>query len=249
MGGANEVFRTTQWSAILLARTADPGRRRAVVGQLLAQYWKPVYCYLRRKGHDNESAKDYAQGFFHEVVLGRELIQQADRERGRFRTLLLTALDRYVTSAHRAEVAQKRRPTSEVVPLEVVDALGDLELSHTATPEEAFNYAWASALLDEVLAEVEAECRRTGTDRHWEVFHARVVRPILGDVAAPGIEELRATYGIDSPARVSNMIVTVKRRFQTVLKRRVRELVGSDLEVDSEIRELMTALARGGGGA
>jgi len=34
------------------------------MGEMLKTYWKPVYCYLRCKGYDNEQAKDLTQGFF-----------------------------------------------------------------------------------------------------------------------------------------------------------------------------------------
>lgn len=51
MGGENEVFRTTQWMDIQAIRTVDEARRQLILDGLLKAYWKPVYCYLRRKGH------------------------------------------------------------------------------------------------------------------------------------------------------------------------------------------------------
>ena len=85
MGGAGQAFLTTHWSIIENVGSSDEDRNQALIGLLLSKYWKPVYCYLRRKGYDNEQAKDLTQGFFHEVVLGRNLIQKADQSRGRFR--------------------------------------------------------------------------------------------------------------------------------------------------------------------
>ena len=38
-----------------------------------------------------EDTKDLTQGFFHEVVLDRNLIQRADQVKGRFRSFLLHA--------------------------------------------------------------------------------------------------------------------------------------------------------------
>ncbi len=105
LGGQGGAFETTHWTEILSARTLDENRRKATMDKLLGRYWKPVYCYLRRKGRDNETAKDLTQGFFQEVVLGRDLVQKAESQKGRFRTFLLTALDHYVTSVDRAETA------------------------------------------------------------------------------------------------------------------------------------------------
>jgi len=101
MGGPRGSFQTTQWSQIQGSKTNNQERRKASINNLMGRYWKPVYCYLRYKGYDNEKAKDLTQGFFHEIILGRELIQHANQEKGRFRTFLLTALDCYVRSVYR----------------------------------------------------------------------------------------------------------------------------------------------------
>ncbi len=92
MGGTGGVFLTTHWSLIEDSKS-DDDRSRALIGLLLDRYWKPVYFYLRRKGHNNEEAKDLTQGFFHEIVLNRGLIQRADKAKGRFRSFILHALE------------------------------------------------------------------------------------------------------------------------------------------------------------
>jgi len=244
MGGRAEGFTTTHWSVILeLQEGGDEARRQAALNELLGRYWKPVYCYLRRKGCGNEEAKDLTQGFFMEVVLGRGLVEQADQAKGRFRTFLLTALDRYATSVHRAATAKKRMPEGGLAPLDAVDGTRLPEPADDATPEGAFHYAWACELLDEVLAEVASGCRERGMAVHWAVFRARVLRPILDDERPVPLRELCSEHGIESEARASNMLVTVKRRFQAALRARVRLLVVSDADVDAEIGELMAILS------
>ena len=249
MGGRNEAFMTTRWTDILGARTQDADRRRAAMNELLSRYWKPVYCYLRRKGKNNEAAKDVTQGFFEEIVLGRELIQQADQAKGRFRTFLLTALDRYATSVYRAETAKKRMPAAGLVSLEGIGAPNIPQPAAAATPDEAFNRAWASALLDAVLAELEETYVQTGRVAHWEVFRARVLRPIMHNEEPTPLPDLCARYSIKGETRASNMIVTVKRRFQAILRRHVAQFVDSDEEVDGEIGDLMEILSKGGAGS
>ncbi|MBL7189541.1 MAG: sigma-70 family RNA polymerase sigma factor [Phycisphaerae bacterium] len=120
IGGAGGVFLTTHWSLIEKAQTNEEGNR-ALIGLLLNKYWKPVYCYLRRKGYDNEQAKDLTQGFFHEVVLGRGLIQKADQSKGRFRSYLLLALNRYIINVREEETARKRIPPDRLVSLDLID--------------------------------------------------------------------------------------------------------------------------------
>jgi hypothetical protein len=239
-------FPTTHWTKLVGARSEDLLQQDDALEELVGMYWKPVYCYLRCKGYDRDDAKDLTQGFFHEIVLRRRLIQQADQRKGRFRTFLLTALSRYVTSVHRAEAAKQRTPEGGLMHLEEIDALSVPERLHHRSPVEAFDYAWGTALLDRVLADVARRCREKGNGTHWELFGARVLLPIMQNADAPSLGELCRKYGISRKAQASNMIFMVKRRFQRALRRHVRQFVSSDAEVDREIFDLMTILSRSG---
>ena len=246
MGGPNERFLTTEWTVILRAQGRNEGMRRAAMGELVRRYWKPVYAYLRRKGNSNEEAKDLAQGFFEEVVLGRGLVEEADAAKGRFRSFLLASLESYARGVHRAMTTRKRRPDRGLVPLEGLESFNVPEPADGLTPEELFHYNWAAALLEEVVKEVEHQCRTFHEQVHWEVFSARVLKPIMEGRAPPSLDELCARHGLSSTTRVSNMIVTVKRRFRATLLCHVRPLVASDAEVDEEIRDLLEILSRNG---
>ena len=244
MGGGQAAFLTTQWSAIEAAAGDDEDGDRALIGALLKRYWKPVYCYLRRQGHGNEDSKDLTQGFFHEVVLGRELIQKADRSKGRFRSFLLVALKHYVAATRDKESAQKRIPMSKLVSLETADESCLSAASTEMTPEDSFNYAWVSALLEQVLEEVKTRCYEDGKMVHWHLFRERLLDPIMDKMAPPSIDELCHKYRIKDPQTASNMIVTIKRRFQTAMRNHLRGLVSSDEEVDCEFAEIMRFLPR-----
>jgi RNA polymerase sigma-70 factor (ECF subfamily) len=243
MGGLRSTFAVTQWSQMRAFAGLSPDQQKAVLEELAARYWKPVYCYLRRKGYDNEQAKDLTQGFFHEVVMGRQLIERADESKGRFRTFLLTALDRYVISVHRRQTASKRCPTAGMTPL---DDTADAASAAAASlgPEEAFTYAWAIELLQDVLDQVERQCVQDGKQVHWQLFHLHVVEPIITGQEPPSLVQLCGRFDIPATTRAENMIVTVKRRFQAAMRDRVSQYVGSDEEIEQEIRDLMEILSR-----
>lgn len=242
MGGTEQAFLTTHWSIIENVGSSDDDKNRALIGLLLSKYWKPVYCYLRRKGHDNEQAKDLTQGFFHEVVLGRGLIQKADQSKGRFRSFMLIALNRYLITARTGQAAQKRIPKSKLVPLDVTDLPELRQAASELTPEDSFNYAWVSSLLEQVLGEVEAKCHEDGKTVHWHVFGDRVLDPIMEKTEPPSMKEICRKYNIESEAKASNMMVTVKRRFQTALRSHLCSLVVSENQVDEELSEIMRFL-------
>lgn len=245
--GGLEPFPVTHWTDVFDARSDNEPRRQAALEGLLTTYWKPVYCYLRSKGHDKEASKDLTQGFFHEVVLGRDLIQNADRARGKLRTFLLMALERYAVSTQRAETAKRRMPEGGLVRLEWIEELSMPDTVHRGAPHEVFDYVWASSLLDRVLAEVGEECRRKGKSSHWQVFQARVLQPIMDDSKPPSLTQLCAEYGIPKETRASKMILAVKRWFRAALRRHVRQFVGSEAEVDEEIRYLLSVFSRSNG--
>jgi len=238
MGGTGEAFLTTHWSAIEDAVSEDEDKNQALIGLLLKRYWKPVYCYLRRQGYDNEQAKDLTQGFFHEVVLGRGLVEKADQSKGRFRSFLLIALNRYLIDVKNEEVARKRIPKDKLVPLDKVEPLELPQSVAQSAPEDSFNYAWVSSLLEQVLQEVEAKCHEDGKTVYWHVFRDRVLQPIMDGTEPPSLKEICDKYGIQDDAKASNIIVTVKRRFQAALRKQLRDSVVSDEQVNGELEQL-----------
>ncbi len=248
MGGSVEAFLTTHWSVIDKIAADGDTPNQALINELLKKYWKPVYCFLRQKGYDNEQAKDLTQGFFEEVVLKRDLIQRAEQARGRFRTFLLAALEQYLARIHRKQTSRKRIPKDKLVQLEQIDP-GELpEPVDGLSPEQSFNYAWVSSLLDKLLAEVQAKCLTDDKELHWQVFQDRVLRPIMENTRAPSLKEICDKYSIEDEKKASNMIVTVNRRFRATLKRHLRRSVTGDTEVDEEWHELMQMFCEKGAG-
>lgn len=243
MGGTQEAFLTTHWSLIEDVKK-HPDKDRALIGLLLERYWKPVYCYLRRKGYDNEQAKDLTQGFFYEVVLGRQLIERADRSKGHFRSYLLAALNNYILAVHATQTAQKRVPEGGLISLDMADPPDFQRVAGDYTPEESFDYAWVSVLLEQVLEDVETTCYEEGKTVHWGVFHERVLAPIMDEVNPPSLSEICHKYEIENPRIASNMIITVKRRFQAILRKHLKQTVTSDGQIEDELAEISRFLPR-----
>ncbi len=237
IGGSQKQFLSTEWTLIKDIQSGT-GQQRTLTDLLIRRYWKPVYCFLRRKGYDNEQAKDLTQGFFQDVVLTRKLIQRADPSKGRFRSFLLHALQQYVLDEKAKESARRRVPKGKLTSLELSDLADPPPCVHSLGPEASYHYTWVSTLLDETLAALEASCREDGLDTHWELFNARLVQPTLADQAAPSLQEIGQEWGVSDPVRVSNMIITVKRRFREILRRCVRRTVVGEDHVQDELEEM-----------
>jgi DNA-directed RNA polymerase specialized sigma24 family protein len=243
MGGSLKAFLTTQWSLIEDIK-AGHDRDSVLINFLLQQYWKPVYCYVRRKGYGNEQAKDLTQDFFLEIVLNRNLVGRAEKARGRFRTFLLHALNEFLKKQRLKEASQKRTPRGKIISLDLAEAPVLPESMVTASAEDSYHYAWLSALLERVLVQVKAECERQGMGTHWALFQERVVEPTFGNQSPPTLGQLCESYHVEDVKKASNMIVTVKRRFRAVLLQHVRNTVLAQGQASDELEELLQFLPK-----
>ena len=100
-------FATTHWSVVLAAAdSASPGAQEALE-KLCQTYWYPLYAFVRLKGHPPEDAQDLTQAFF-ERFLEKHYVKNFAPEKGRFRTFLLTILQRFLCDQFDRSTAAKR---------------------------------------------------------------------------------------------------------------------------------------------
>jgi DNA-directed RNA polymerase specialized sigma24 family protein len=248
IGGGNEEFLTTQWSQILRVGTTDREKSRLVLESIALRYWKPVYCYIRRKGHPSDRAKDLTQGFFCDVVFDSSLLKRADKSKGRFRKFLLSAIECYLADEHRKKTSKRRSPRGVLASLDSDDAPDLPATAAGLDPSETFNYAWATQILDEALAQVEQQCVNADKEVHWRLFQEKVLQPIMNGGSGPSFGDLCSRYGIRDEQTASNMVITVKRCFRRVLDDLLRRHVSKDSDVEDEYRDLFRHSRRNGAG-
>ena len=241
MGGVRESFLTTHWSLIEgIKKHRD--KDQALIGLLLERYWKPVYCYLRRKGYQNEEAKDLTQGFFHEIVLSRRMIERTDPSKGRFRWFLLHSLGQFLIDQRRKGSTKTRIPNDKLVPFDMSNPPMLPQMILERSPEDCFAYTWKTELVDRTLSEVQAECQEQGLQTHWHIFRDKVLLPTLENSQSQPMKAIGARYGVASETRAFNMLLTVKRRFRAALRRNLANTVLTEEDVDKEWRDLLSFL-------
>jgi DNA-directed RNA polymerase specialized sigma24 family protein len=236
-------FTTTNWSLLEALRDDDHPKREQALALLSRRYWPAIYATFRRMGKSREEAADLTQGFYADVILGRRLFERADAERGRLRSLLITAVKRYAVTAHRS---QSRRRDGAGVSLENLgreEAFLGGEVG--VGPEEAFDRRWALSLLDEALSRCEASLRSEGLTRHWEAFEARALRPALGAVERPSLALLAERMEFASEAHVASALKVVRKRLDLML-REVAAETATDATGQEEEYHTLRALLEGG---
>jgi RNA polymerase sigma-70 factor (ECF subfamily) len=157
------AFVTTHWSIVLSAGQSDTTRAQSALSKLCQTYWYPLYAYVRGRGHSREDAQDLTQEFFARL-LQKNWIASADREKGRFRSFLLTAMKRFLADEWDKARAQKRGGGLPLLSLQFDTAETRLrrEPADEVTPEQSFERRWVLTLLDEVLKRLRTEYEQEG---------------------------------------------------------------------------------------
>lgn len=236
------AFPQTDWIRLAVLREGSAEEKQRVRGELFVRYREPVLAYLRGRGARIEQAEDLVQDFFLQAIAER-FFEKADAARGRFRNLLLTALQHYAAKAHRAEHAQLRRPAGGFAGADVADLPeGALPADH-ATPERAFLRGWALTLIRRVLVVLEQEYAGPDRRAHYEIFRRLLIAPILEGTPAPAQRDLARELGL-TEKEVANRLVTARRAYQRLLREEIATYARSEAEIDEEIRELFQKLSQ-----
>jgi len=224
----------------VLAAAANPtADSRASLAALCKTYWPPIYAFIRRNGHDQDHAEDLTQAFF-VTMLEKNYLAQADRERGRFRTFLLTAVKHFLANEWDKAHALKRGGGESVVPIDSVEAEAWYapDAVDPRTPEVIFARRWALSLLEHVIAKLRIEFAALGKkpeyfDRLWRLLNR--------EPGADRYETLAAELGVSAGAlRVA--VHRMRRRYRDLLRSEIAETVSTPEEVDDEIRFLLSAV-------
>jgi len=244
MGGKQANFPSTHWSMLKEVRGSLTPAHRAILNLLIQRYWKPVYCYLRRKGKNNEEAKDLTQDFFTSWI-AKEIFGKADQTRGRFRAFLLSCLDRFLINTHRKEHAKKRSPDEGILSIEKL-ATGEgtpFEPSDRETPVDIFNRTWATDLILLTLNTLEQECMDTEKKTHFMLFQRRIIEPSLRNIEPPPLAELAQELCL-TEKQAANRLLTARRAYQRILREKIRVFALSDDDVSEEVRDLFQFLSK-----
>ncbi len=241
-------FPQTQWTHLVLpaaGRSDAPGCREAL-GRLLCIYQPALRAHLiRRRGIGEEAADDLLQGFVADKVLEYGLLARADRTRGRFRTFLLTALDRYVIDTHHRGASRRERPMEPAS----LAAHGHNGPRNSPSPAEAdiFEQEWARLTVRCAVERMRCRCQAEARPQLWDLFEKRLLNPAMTGCEPLPYDLLVQRFGFESPQQAFNRLVTAKRMFQRCLREVVAQTTGDDERaIEAEIEDLLAILSRGG---
>jgi RNA polymerase sigma factor (sigma-70 family) len=232
-------FLPTRWS-LVVAAAAHPhpdSRARQALAELAQAYWYPLYAYIRRQGHTPADSEDLTQAFFAEFI-EKHVLTSADPAKGRFRAFLLACLNHFLSHQRDKARAQKRGGGRRLLSLEAAESRYAREgaLADSLSPERLYERRWALAVLERVLAHLEADYRETGQSA---LFAA--LKPTLTASAAPHHAEIAAQLAM-TPAAVKVAAHRLRRRYRAILQDEISQTVATPEEVAEEIAYLLQCL-------
>jgi RNA polymerase sigma-70 factor (ECF subfamily) len=231
-------FATTHWSTVLAAGESASPKAVAALERLCRSYWYPLYAFARREGHPPDDAKDSTQAFF-EGLIEREFIRDVVRERGRFRTFLLTAFKRFLVNEWHRRRALKRGGGVVIVPLDadVTEGAYLAESPAAESPDRVYDRVWARTVMEHALRQLEAEFVDSGKAREFTALSPFLSSPVdPGEYAKIG-QQLRL-----NPHAVAAAVQRLRRRYRECVRAEIAHTVPVAADIDAEMRYLVELL-------
>src|SRR3989442_229262 len=136
-------FATTHWSVVLTAGQCASSQAADALEKLCRTYWYPLYAYVRRQGHSPHDAQDLTQEFFARL-LARNYLGTVAREKGKFRSFLLVALNHFMSDERDRARAAKRGGGKVLISLNEDDAETryQADMASPLPPDKIFEKRW-----------------------------------------------------------------------------------------------------------
>ena len=232
-------FRTTHWSVVLKAGQRELPEAEAALEKLCRAYWLPLYFFVRRRGYDEHEAKDLTQEFFSRLI-AKNYLGAVERERGRFRYFLQTALKNFLANEWNRARRQKRGGDVQTFSLNAAEAEEryQLELQTNVTPELLFERRWAQTLFDRVIDRLQEEF--AAADKRQRFDHLKTF--LLDDPDTGTYAEAAARLQMSEGA-VKSAIHRLRQRSRELFREEIAHTVSRPEEIDDEIQHLFSALS------
>ena len=239
----SDVFPSTHWSVVFAAgrSEAEPQMAGAALAELCQGYWAPLYGFVRSRGHTVHDAQDLTQSFF-AYVLEHKVYARANRQKGRFRSFLLASLKNFLADAADRERTLKRGGAQIFLPLheEQAQEAESLFQTHSGISNEdrLFDRSWAEALVAAALERLSADYKHEAKE---QLFNELRVFVAGGAEPPPPYAELANRLDM-AESTIRSHVTRLRARYREALRTEVRRTVGTEAQVDEELRELLHVL-------
>jgi RNA polymerase sigma factor (sigma-70 family) len=236
-----DIFATTRWTVVLAAGGQNSPSADVALEELCRTYWYPLYAYVRHQGHSPEDAEDLTQAFFAKF-LAKNYLAGLDSNRGRFRAFLLASLKHFLANEWDRSQRQKRGGGATLLSLDYqgADTRYQIDPPDHLSPDKLFDRAWATTLLEKVIARLREETRAEGRAGQFEQLKFYLM---VGTNTIPYAEAATALAMSEGTVRVA--VHRLRRRYRELLQQEIVQTLADPAQADEEMRALMGAFSAG----
>ena len=232
-------FTTTHWSVVISAGQAGAFQASEALEKLCRTYWPPLYSFVRRHGYSPEDAQDLTQAFFAKL-LEKNFWARADRQKGRFRSFLLTALRQFLADERDRARTAKRGGGATFISFD--ERTGEEHflagLDQKLSGEQQFDRQWASTVLEQARVKLRHECVASGRADLYERVN------LLGgqDEKSVPYAAMAQELGM-SVSAIKTAVSRLRARYGELVRKEVANTVSNPGELEDEIRYLLAVMA------
>jgi len=213
--------------------------REAAMAVFCESYWPPLYAFLRHRRHSPSDAQDLVQAFFVHV-LDKNVLDHADREKGKLRTFLLSSLQNFLINAHERATALKRGGEFHILSLD--DSLTEMEAAMPSASHlddtSYYDLTWATSVVTLAWRNLSDALAAEGKAQWLDELKPFVAG---GTAALPAQEEVAERMGVPV-ATLRTWISRLRQRYRDALRDEVAKTVANPDEIDEELRYLHRVL-------
>ncbi len=232
-------FTTTHWSVVLAAQEGGSQQAEQALARLCESYWYPLYAFVRRRGLSPQDAEDFTQEFFYRL-LDRNYLRAVDYRKGRFRTFLLVALERFLANEWRRQRAHKRGGQVTFVSMEqhAAEQRYLLEPACWMSPEKIYEQNCALALLDRTFQRLRNEFEAEGKGEKFD----RLKCFLTTDGTPCSYAELGAQMHA-SEAALKMAVSRLRARYGELLREEVAGTLSAEGDIEDELHALLSSFS------
>lgn len=230
---------TTMWTAVgELSPEASASAQEQALQKLCSAYNGAILASLRAMGFSKHDADDVRQRFFTEVVLGRNLLGRATRQRGRLRDLIRRSVRNFALNVLRdgKAAALQNCPLDDFGDGESASGAPELRME---TAQEVFDKAWGRRVIERAFEVIDGEYGKKGNAMLCDALKPHLVRWS----SPPSQAEVARALGV-STTYLSSELNRLRQRFGHVMRVLLSEEGGSPQEAERLRVELLRAFAQ-----
>lgn len=241
-----KIFVTTMWTMVLTAAAkGSPHDAQEALNRLCRLYWHPIHAYFARALSDPTEAEDLTQTFF-ATMIRRDFLADIARDKGKFRSWLLTAAKRILLDHLEKRSAEKRGGGQRTLSIDATTEDGTPLIEPVSGQNSVLEFErdYVAATVERVFDNLEAEFVADHPPGDFALDPQQafsLLLPCVMKTNEAGYDEIGRQLGRTEGA-VKQIVRRLRGDFERLFRVQVAETLSDPADFDDEVRYLLRVI-------